>query len=99
MVLHQTLDLESSGILEWVSWHIDCLWIEPPSLVSSVVAFVPDNVSVLSVRVSSNIKALSAIVSDVLVCSTVVSNLLVGLVSVESGNSWLVISEFVSSSS
>lgn len=87
--LHQTLDLESSGIRKWISWHMDGLWIEQPSLVNTIVAFVPLGMSFMSVRVSMNIKALSAVVSDVSVPSTVVGDLLIALVLVVSSDSRL----------
>jgi len=46
---HQTLDLELDSISEWISWEVRSSWVEPPSLVSAVVAFVPNNISVVGV--------------------------------------------------
>ena len=60
------------------------------------MASVPDSVSVVSVRSSIEIKALVTLVSNVSVSSMEVTDLLVGLSSVESYNSFGRLSESVS---
>ena len=62
---HLSLDLESLSILDWVSWEVNVLGVDHPSLVGSVVASPEDDLSVLSVALSVNIEAVSWDVSDV----------------------------------
>lgn len=61
---------------------------EGPSLVGSVVAVPPDDVSHVSVAVAMDIEALSSIVSDVSSGSTIDSDLLLNLSSPLSDDSW-----------
>lgn len=61
---------------------------EGPSLVGSVVAVPPDDVSHVSVAVTVNIEALSTVVSDVSSGSTIDSDLLFNLSSPLSDDSW-----------
>jgi hypothetical protein len=62
---HNGLDLESNTIVEWVSWVVDSLSVQEPSLVVTIVASEPDGVSVVGVGVSMHIEAQSSSVSDV----------------------------------
>jgi len=72
-----SLDLESSSVSDWVSWEVSSSGVDLPSLVGSVVASPEDNMSVLRVRSTMDVKALAWDVSDVSVASTVVGNHLV----------------------
>ena len=49
VVLHSCLDLELKAISEWIGWESECLGIESPSLVLSIVAVHPSAVVVVSV--------------------------------------------------
>ena len=69
--LKLSLDLESLSISDWVSWEVSSSGVNGPSLVGSVVAGPPGDVSVLSITLSMNIKAKSWDVSDVSGVSTV----------------------------
>jgi len=92
-VSHSGSDLELSTISEWVSWVVVSLSVNHPSLVGTVVALVPDNVSVVRVRFSVNIEASLSHVSDVSSGSVVPSDLLEGfsfVVSDDSGVSVIV---------
>jgi hypothetical protein len=79
---HSRSDLESSSVLEWLSWPLNGSLIDPPSLVETIVAFVEDGVHVVGVSVSIDIKAESSVVLDVLVMSIVPSDLIEVLSSV-----------------
>ena len=81
---HQGLDLESDSVVEWESWVLLGLGLNGPTLVESIVALVPDNVSVVDVLSGVNIKALVAVVSHVLSVTWVEGSLLVCLVLVNS---------------
>lgn len=76
---HSRFDLELDVVTEWVWWELDGLWhlsVNNPSLVSSVMAVPEDNVSVVTVSSSVNIKALASVVLDVsLVASNPVNSL------------------------
>lgn len=88
---HLGLDLESSSISDWVSWIRDSSGVDGPALVGMVVASPEDDMSVLRVRPSVDVEALSWDISDVSGTSTVVSNHLVvvtsGVLSDNSGDS------------
>ena len=62
---HSCSELESASVLEWLSWPGLGSLVDPPGLVHTVMAVVEDNVSVVSVAVSVNVEALSAIVLEV----------------------------------
>jgi len=79
--------LELNSVLEWVGWVVVSLSVNVPSLVSAIVAFVPDDMSVLGVRVSVNVKTSLSDISNVSSRSSVPSHLLESLVSVRSNNS------------
>jgi len=96
---HQGLDLELDSIVKWESWVCLGVLLNGPSLVDSVVALVPDDVSHVGVGSTVDIEALVDIVSDVSSVSWVESGLLVGLVSEVSNNSVHSVSESVSLSS
>ena len=70
------LDLEFDTVSQWVTWEVWLLLVDVPLLVSSVVAVVEDNVHVVSVLRSVDIKASSRDISDVSVSSWVESELL-----------------------
>lgn len=79
---HSRLDLEFDSISKWVWWvlHLVNLLVNRPSLVGSVVAAPPVDVSSLRVRISMNIKAIFAVVLDVSLVSTdPVHSLVVGV--------------------
>ena len=96
---HQGLDLESDSVVEWESWVLLGLGVDGPSLVQTIVALVPDNVSVVGVLSSVDVKALVCVVSHVLSVTWVEGGLLVGLVSVLSHDGVGRVSETVSLSS
>lgn len=96
---HQGLDLELDSIVKWESWVGLGFLLNGPSLVDSVVALVPDDVSHVGVGSTVDIKALVGVVSDISSVSWVESGLLVGLVSEVSNNSVHSVSESVSLSS
>ena len=54
--LQTSSDLESDAILDWVSWIGSGLLVNNPTLVGTIVALVPDEMSVLGVGSSMNIK-------------------------------------------
>ena len=58
-------DLESNVVSEWLSSVDSKALVDVPGLVKTIVAVVEDNVSVLRVRVSMDIKALSSVVLEV----------------------------------
>jgi len=62
--------LESLSISEWVSWVVNSLSGEVPGLVSTTVARPEDDVSVVGVRVSMDIKAVTTTISEVSVGSS-----------------------------
>jgi len=57
--------LELDSTVEWLFWIVLSLEVNDPTLVSTIVALVPVGVSVVSVRVSVNIEASLADISDV----------------------------------
>lgn len=57
--------MELDSTVDWLFWVVNSLEVINPTLVGTVMAFVPDGVSVMGVRVSVNIKASSSSVSDV----------------------------------
>lgn len=62
---HGRLDLESKSVSQWVSWEVNTLLVEVPSLVCTVVASPEDSVSVVVVVTSMDIEAESGNISDV----------------------------------
>lgn len=56
---HLRFDLESKSISKWISWEVNTFLIDVPGLVQSIVALPVDNMSVVAVVVSMNIKARS----------------------------------------
>lgn len=58
--------MELDVIFEWLSWPFHRSLINPPSLTQTVVAVVEDEVSVISVFSTADIKALSSVVLEVL---------------------------------
>lgn len=75
--LHLGFDLEENSISEWVLVVLDSLSVEVPGLVQSIVAVPEDDMSVVGVLATVNIKALSAVVSDVSSWSSVEDSSLV----------------------
>ena len=69
-------DLESNSVLQWVSWEVWLSLVNVPLLVLSIVARPEDNVHVVSVLRSVDIKASSRDISDVSESSWVESELL-----------------------
>lgn len=63
--LHKSLDLESDSVGEWVLGEFNSLSFDVPALVGSAVAWPEDDVSVVLVGSSVDIKAKSGVVSDV----------------------------------
>jgi len=84
---HSGSDLEFDSVSKWVLWVVVSLSVVVPGLVQSIVASVPDDVSVVSVRVSMDIQASCSLISDVSSASSEPSDLLKTLVSVVSSNS------------
>jgi len=84
---HQRFDLESSAIWKWLSWVDHSSSVESPALVSTIVAVPEDDVSVVNITFSMDIEALSTVVSDVSVSSSVEGNMLVDLSNPWSDNS------------
>ena len=76
LVSSLVLDLESNSVTEWLSSVLGTSLIEEPSLVETVVAVPEDDVSVVSVGSTMDIKALSSVVLDVSVGTVVPSDLL-----------------------
>lgn len=70
-VLHERLNLELNSVSKWVSWVVNSLSVNVPSLVQSIVAVPEDDVSHVVVVSSMNIKALLGQVSDVSSSSTI----------------------------
>jgi hypothetical protein len=87
------LDLESNSVLQWVSWEVWSSLVDVPLLVSSVVALPEDDVHVVSVLASVDIKAGSRDISDVSESSWVESKLLGGSTGESLGSSCNVSSE------
>jgi len=90
---HLRSEYETSSISDWWVLVLDNdLEVgdlhDGPSLVGTVVAVPPDDMSVVMVMSSMNIKALSSIVSDVSSRSTINSDLLLDLSSPLSDDSW-----------
>ena len=54
---HSGLDLESQTVFEWVSWEVWPLLVNVPGLVKTVVAVEEDNVHVVNVSATWDIKA------------------------------------------
>jgi len=93
---HLGSDLNHDGISDWVSgvsWHVS---IVVPGLVKTVVAVVEDNMSVVLISVSVDIKALLGEVSDVSSGSVVPNSSVIDLSGGSSDNDWDVDSPFVS---
>ena len=65
-VWHSGLDLELNSVAKWVSWVLSGLGVDVPGLVKSVVAVPEDDVSVVVVVSSVNVKTFLWQVSDVL---------------------------------
>lgn len=63
--VHLGSDLELNSVPHWVSWVLDSLGVNHPSLVLAVVALVPMDVSVVRVGVSVYVKASLSDISDV----------------------------------
>lgn len=57
--------MELDSTVEWLFWIVHSLEVNDPTLVSTIVALVPVGVSVVRVRVSVNIEASLADISDV----------------------------------
>lgn len=83
------LDLELDSVSVWLSWVSDSISVKEPSLVLSIVAVPEDDMSLVGVSSTVNIKALLSVVSNVSVLSTIVGNLLVNLTSEWSDDSGL----------
>lgn len=58
-------DLESNSRGKWLLWIVVSLSVNIPSLVSSVMAFVPDQMSVVLISSSVNVEASHTHISDV----------------------------------
>lgn len=89
--------MESSSVTNWISWEVNSSGIDSPSLVGTIVASIENDMSVVRVGVSVNIKALSWDISDVSVWSSIVGNSLVCLTLPLSDNSSSVDDESLSS--
>ena len=72
---HSSLDLELDSILKWVSWVVKWSSVEIETLVGTVVAHPPDKLILVSVSVSSNIKAVVSLGSNVSSNSWIETNL------------------------
>lgn len=64
LALHLGLDLESDTVSDWVSWELGSLSVDHPTLVGTIVALVPVDMSVVGVGVSVNVEASSSLISD-----------------------------------
>lgn len=94
---HSRFDLESLSVTNWVWWVLEwMLWllVDEPGLVGTVVALVPDEIVVVSILGTSDIKAASgssgqteSIVLDVSSVSSFPVDSLPELVSVDSSDS------------
>lgn len=62
---HSGSELELDSIVQWLSWIGNGSLVNPPTLVGTIVAVPEDNMPVVSVRSTMNIKAFTAVVSDV----------------------------------
>jgi hypothetical protein len=89
-------NLELLAVFEWVLFVVDALLINPPALVSSIVAIPEDSVSHVIVFAVMNIKAVTTVVSEVLAVSFVPVNLLFVSISPWSDDCVLANSECVS---
>lgn len=88
---HSRSNLELSSVSEWVSWVVVALSVNNPSLVDTVVALVPDDVSMVRVRLSVNIEASHSHISNVSSGSIEPSDLLEGFFFVVSDDSGITV--------
>lgn len=79
--------MESSVVIDWLSWVSPSELIDLPSLVQSIVAVPEGNVSVVYISSSINIETFSIQGSDSSSWVVEPSHLLVNLISPDSGNS------------
>jgi len=79
---HLGSELESDTVTEWLFWVLDASLINEPGLVLTVMAVPEDNMSVVSVRSTMNVKTFLSVVSDVSVSTVVPSDSLEVLVGV-----------------
>lgn len=63
--VHSGSDLELDLILKWVSWVVETLLVINPTLVWTIVACPPDNVTLVGIASSVNIEASLSKISDV----------------------------------
>ena len=63
---HSRFDLEFDSISQWISSVVKWFSVKVPSLISSIVANVVDDLFVISVSSMENIKAVSSWVSEIL---------------------------------
>lgn len=76
--------MESDSISEWVSWEVDALLVDCPSLSGMVCAIIPSDELVVGVLVVLNSEASATWVSDISVSSSEVRSLLIHTVGVGS---------------
>lgn len=88
--MHVQSNLELNARVQWESWVLDSSAVSPPGLVLTVMAFVPDQVSIVSVGATVDIEASVADISDVSHRSSEPSDLLEWLVSEWSRNGSIV---------
>ena len=62
--------MELDSTVQWLFWVVDSLEIVNPTLVGTIVAFPPDDVSVVGIVSTVNIEASSSDISDVSSVST-----------------------------
>ena len=93
---HSRFDLEFDSISQWISSVVKWSSVKEPSLISTIVADVVDDLFVISVSSSVNIKAVSSWRSKILSASWEVGNLLVVFISPWSDDDLLLDSELSS---
>jgi len=90
--------LEVLSVSQWVSWEVDISLVNVPGLVETIVAMVEDNLSVVGVVSTLNIKAVTTAVSQVSSASWEVGESLSGIVvDVLSDNSVPIVSQELTS--
>ena len=87
--LHSASNLELNSGSKWLLWIVNSLSVDGPCLVSTVVALVPDGVSVVVVVSTVDIEASETNVSNVSLFTVHPSNLLKVLLNEWSDNSWV----------
>lgn len=66
VLIHSGSDLELDSGSQWLLWILNGFLVNPPSLVGTVMALVPDQVSVMVVMTTMDIKASISNISQVL---------------------------------